>query len=105
MIISRIHIQSFGKINDLTLELERGINIITGENESGKSTVCNFIKFIFYGLPSKSEEKQKYISWDTSRAAGYIIFSDDGLEYRIERDAVMTTSGDGKLSFSENGTV
>lgn len=105
MIISRIHIQSFGKINNLTLELERGINIITGENESGKSTVCNFIKFIFYGLPSKSEEKQKYISWDTSRAAGYIIFSDDGLEYRIERDAVMTTSGDGKLSFSEKCTI
>ena len=32
MIISCIHIQSFGKINNLTLELDGGINIITGEN-------------------------------------------------------------------------
>ena len=54
MIISCIHIQSFGKINNLTLELDGGINIITGENESGKSTICNFIRFVFYGLPSKT---------------------------------------------------
>ena len=62
MIISCIHIQSFGKINNLTLELDGGINIITGENESGKSTICNFIKFVFYGLPLKTEEKQNTIT-------------------------------------------
>ena len=105
MIISCIHIQSFGKINNLTLELDGGINIITGENESGKSTICNFIKFVFYGLPSKTEEKQKCISWETSRAAGYIIFSEDGMQYRVERDAVMTTSAEGKVSFSEKCTI
>lgn len=105
MIISAIHIQSFGKINDLTLDLTNGINILTGGNESGKSTICNFIKFIFYGLPSKSEEKQRLISWDTSRAAGYVIFKDDGLTYRVERDAVMSRSAEGRITFSEKCAI
>ncbi len=57
MIISCIHIQSFGKINNLTLELDGGINIITGENESGKSTICNFIKFVFLRASFKNRGK------------------------------------------------
>ena len=105
MIISGIHIQSFGKINDLTLDLTSGINILTGGNESGKSTICSFIKFVFYGLPSKSEEKQRLFSWETSRAAGYVIFEDDSLTYRVERDAVMTCGTDGKITFSEKCAI
>ena len=68
MIIEKIEIGSFGKLDNMTISLSDGVNIIRGGNESGKSTICNFIKFIFYGLPSKAEDKMKLISWNTSSA-------------------------------------
>ena len=57
MIIEKIHIISFGKLADFTLDLSEGINIIEGGNESGKSTISAFIKFMFYGLSSDANER------------------------------------------------
>ena len=68
MIINKIHVDAFGALKDLTLELTDGLNIIQGENESGKSTLSAFIKFIFYGLDTK--ERVKYFPWDGSVAGG-----------------------------------
>ena len=53
MIIEKLNIKAFGRLRDYELELSPGVNIIEGENESGKSTLCAFIKFIFYGIPAK----------------------------------------------------
>ena len=53
MIIKQIHIDAFGKLSDTDISLTDGLNIIEGKNESGKSTLGAFIKFIFYGLDSK----------------------------------------------------
>ena len=50
MILEKIEIGSFGKLNNMVLNLSDGENIVRGGNESGKTTICNFIKFIFYGL-------------------------------------------------------
>ena len=61
MILEKLEIGSFGKLDNMTLNLSEGVNIVRGGNESGKTTICNFIKFIFYGLPSKVEEKLKFI--------------------------------------------
>ncbi|MCQ2770310.1 MAG: AAA family ATPase [Clostridia bacterium] len=106
MIIEKIEIGSFGKLNKVELNLSRGVNIIRGGNESGKSTICNFIVFMFYGLPSKLEEKMKYISWDTSCARGAItILNDDGVRYRIERESICQSTGDGKVTFRERHCV
>ena len=44
MIIEKIVIKSFGLITDLTLEFSDSINVIEGQNESGKSTIAAFIK-------------------------------------------------------------
>ena len=37
-------------ISNLQIELNNNINIIYGENESGKSTLLKFILNIFYGV-------------------------------------------------------
>ena len=92
MIIEKIEIGSFGKLDNMTISLSDGVNIIRGGNESGKSTICNFIKFIFYGLPSKAEDKMKLISWNTSTARGAITFrNDDGRRFRAEREVICAT--------------
>lgn len=106
MIIEKLEIGSFGRLDNMVLNLTSGVNIIRGGNESGKSTICNFIVFIFYGLPTKLDDKMKYISWKTSTARGAVtILNDDGKRYRIEREAICQSTGDGKIAFRERCNV
>ncbi|MCQ2436063.1 MAG: AAA family ATPase [Clostridia bacterium] len=105
MILEKLEIASFGKLDNMTLELSSGVNIIRGANESGKSTICDFIRFIFYGLPSDKTEKFRHISWSTSSCRGAITLkNDDGIRYRVERDLVCITQ-DGKYQFKEKVVV
>ncbi len=83
MYIEKIHIESFGKLSDFTLELDSGVNIIEGRNESGKSTVAAFIKFIFYGIPPR--ERKIAASWQTGGLSGSITVNDGEKSLRIER--------------------
>lgn len=101
MTFESLYIKSFGKLNGKKISFSEGVNIIEGANESGKSTICAFIQFIFYGLPSKISEKMRYISWDTSLAAGSAIVKDKGIRYRIEREVVCVTNSEGKYMFRE----
>ncbi len=82
--IEKLSIGSFGSIIERELSLSDGLNIISGRNESGKSTVCAFISFIFYGFTQKAD-KSRYLSWETAQASGSITLSFDGGRYRIDR--------------------
>lgn len=63
-------------------------------------TIC------FYGLAGRgAEEKQRYISWNSSSASGYAIVSSGGRRYRIEREAICTGDSEGKLSIRERSAV
>ncbi len=49
----RIHellLKNFGKFTDRRIIVSEGIQILYGENESGKSTVHTFIKAMLFGL-------------------------------------------------------
>ena len=50
MIIESISIKSFGRLRDFTCEPGEGLSVFLGENESGKSTVCAFIRYMLYGF-------------------------------------------------------
>lgn len=89
-----MNITEFGSIKDRIIEPSEDINVIYGENESGKSTVLLFIKFMLYGLTRRTQtnsERECSISWSGHRAAGTMTVSFKGKRYRIER------------SFTENG--
>lgn len=49
MIINDLYIASYGTLSDKKLTFSDSINIIEGENESGKSTLMAFILFMLYG--------------------------------------------------------
>lgn len=89
MKIERIQIASFGRLHDLDLSLENGINILEGPNESGKTTIAAFIRFIFYGLSGKAENglspRDQYLSWSTKEASGSLTLSCPKGHFRIER--------------------
>lgn len=52
MRIDKIEIDGFGKLNNFSLSLKDGFNLIYGENESGKSTLCAFLLSMFYEMPN-----------------------------------------------------
>ena len=82
MRIIKINIRSFGKLKDFTLEPTDGVNIIYGENESGKSTVMAFIKAMFYGLGT-GEKRCQYEPWEGGQPQGSIEFEseDEAFDY------------------------
>ena len=68
MQIKNIQVNNFGKLQNKKLELKSGINVIYGENESGKSTLLDFITSMFYGINKNKNGKEitnydKYIPW------------------------------------------
>jgi len=100
MIIKKINIVSFGTLRDFSAELSDGINIISGANESGKSTILSFIRFIFYGLPSRRSEEgvlehDRALSWQDGVAEGSIEIECDKGFFRIERRGIRADNRDG----------
>lgn len=84
MQIESLNITSFGGLRDLSLEFSDGLTVIEGTNESGKSTVAAFIKFMLYGFTDKNERTLR-MSWDGRAAEGSMIIRSDGQRYRIGR--------------------
>ena len=105
MIIENINIINFGKLSDLHLDFSDGISIIEGKNESGKSTICSFIKFMFYGLSPVPEERARQISWNSGNCAGSMTVREGETVYRIEREAFTVRSAEGKVSYRERAAV
>ena len=71
MVIEKLTIRRFGRLCDLELPLKPGLNAILGPNESGKSTVAAFIRYIFYGFGSAVSagdisEREKRVNWEAS---------------------------------------
>ncbi|MFR7396103.1 MAG: ATP-binding protein [Blautia wexlerae] len=51
--------ETSGEIHDRTLEFSPGINVLYGENESGKTTVHTFIKSMLSVFPECGKSSQK----------------------------------------------
>ena len=68
MIIHEIKINGFGKHSNWELNFAEGVNVISGGNESGKSTVVAFIRAMLYGLSGRGaqNERKKFQPWDRS---------------------------------------
>jgi len=91
MTINTLNIISFGGLRNRVIDLADGVNVISGANESGKTSAAMFIKFIFYGLNGRKgrnavTERQRYVNRSTMQAAGSVsCTTNDGTEWRIER--------------------
>ncbi|MBQ8259822.1 MAG: AAA family ATPase [Clostridia bacterium] len=100
MIIRKINITSFGALSGFCAELSDGLNVISGANESGKSTILAFIRFVLYGLPSRRSEEgvleyDRALSWLDGRAEGSIEIECEKGAYRIERRGIRADNRDG----------
>ena len=92
MKINKIKINSYGKLKNKEINLEKNLNIIYGKNESGKSTLLKFILNILYGASKNKKGKdisdfEKYKPWNSEEYSGKIIYElDDNSKYEIYRE-------------------
>lgn len=91
MIIKKIHIQQFGKLQDYTLNLNSQLNMICQDNGFGKTTLLQFIKAMFYGLKDNRSKdisiRKKYDPWNKITSyGGDILFEFEGKDYHIYRE-------------------
>lgn len=92
MKINKLKINSYGKLKDREIILNNGINLIYGQNESGKSTLIHFIINLFYGNIKNKKGKEisdyeKYEPWNGEEFSGKINYElDDGTKYEVFRD-------------------
>ena len=84
---------SFGRLEDSTLALNPGLNVICAPNEAGKSTWCTFIQTMFYGLPTSERAregflptKKRFVPWSGAPMGGSMELElGDGRAITLER--------------------
>ena len=100
MIIKSVNINSFGGIKNKKINFSKGLNIVYGENEAGKSTIQSFIKIWLYGFSSykgkdyKLNERIKYTSNDGDNISGELNVIHEDKEYIIRRTFGRTKKED-----------
>lgn len=90
MIIKDINVNNFGKLSDFRLSPCRGLNIIYAPNESGKTSLMSFIKYVLYGTKQKKHGskltfKEKYTPWSGLPMGGSIEAEYCANRYIIQR--------------------
>lgn len=92
MIIREANIGKFGKLENQKYQFAPRINVIYGANESGKSTLMQFLKAMLFGLEKTRVRKtldtyNRYEPWDTPACFyGSMIFEIGQQQFLLERN-------------------
>ena len=83
---------TFGKLDNETLHLQEGLNVLTAPNEWGKSTWCAFLCAMLYGIDTRERsradqlaDKEKYMPWSGKPMEGSIRLLHEGRDITIQR--------------------
>lgn len=84
--ITKLVLKNIGVFSQKTIEFNEGLNLIYGENASGKTTIANSIFYCLLGQhlfpKAKPDSLAKYGS---SHGTTGLFFQKDGIDYRIYR--------------------
>ena len=83
---------TFGKLENQTLTLQPGLNVIHAPNEWGKSTWCAFLITMLYGLDTREKTtktnlamKERYAPWSGAPMSGSMDILWQGRKITIQR--------------------
>lgn len=90
MKILSIHVQAFGKLSNVNLNLHDGVNVIQNVNGFGKTTMASFIRAMLYGFTYKTvggvKDNARFAPWQgAGRFGGSMTVAHGGETFRIER--------------------
>ena len=96
MKITKLIPLDFGKFHQEEFELSAGLNIATGANESGKTTLRMFVRSMLYGLErergikARKDDYTRLKPWEYGRFQGILEFEATGRKYRLFRNFLIT---------------
>ena len=119
MIINRLILKNFGKFQGKEIELKEGINILFGENESGKSTIHVFLQSMLFGMKrgkgkaSKTDIYSRYMPWENGNWYEVsMVFTCGERTFRLERGfgkfakaPTLVCETDGEMLSVEHGDL
>lgn len=85
MIIKKIIIYGYGKLHQKEILLSDTLQVLYGDNETGKTTVMAFIRHCLFGFPSKNQREKQYIPKNGMYYGGKLILEVNGESIEIER--------------------
>jgi DNA repair exonuclease SbcCD ATPase subunit len=94
MILRRLEMKHFGRFEDCAFDFRRGLNLVIGPSESGKSTLAEAIPLVLFGTP----DGERFKPWGGSAGSwvAALVFEEAGRMLRIERDFLT-----GEVSLNE----
>ncbi len=93
MIVDKIHLENWGIIREpIEVEFSNGLNIVYGPNDTGKTTLIDSIRTIFFTKhASHSERVRSLIPWgSTLSPKATITFFHNGAHYRITKKFISS---------------
>lgn len=100
MIIRKVDIGNFGKLENFNFEFSAAGSVIRANNESGKSTILEFIFACLFGMPKKGSSdpskspRLKYRSWTNDKMTGSLELRFADVDYRIVVDFGKSAKSD-----------
>ena len=94
MIITELYVRNFGKLSDRHFYLENGVQIISGDNEFGKTTLHAFIRAMLFGLErgrgraAAGDAFSRYEPWENPGIYGGLSAEGDGSGWSVILRAV-----------------
>lgn len=91
MKIRQIHIENFGILNKIDLNLNDNANVLLRDNAWGKTTLAVFIKVMFYGFSHEQKsdeainERLRYMPWQGGVYGGSLVFQVGSKSYRLSK--------------------
>lgn len=108
MRLYQIH-ATFGCLENASLDLQPGLNIIEAPNESGKSTWAAALRVLFYGLSTKDRgalaDKRRYQPWSGSLMTASACLCHLGQDLTVTRHTLRPDSPMGSFSACFAGTA
>ena len=102
---------TFGRLQNQTLELRDGLNIIEAPNETGKSTWCAFLSAMLFGINSRERDragfiadKNRFAPWSGVSMSGRLDCRAGGQELTLSRVTRRQTAPMGEFQAVYAGT-
>jgi DNA repair exonuclease SbcCD ATPase subunit len=85
MILRSLELKHFGKFAERTFEFRRGLNLVVGPNESGKSTLMEAVPAVLFG----ARDKERFRPWGRQGNSQAALALENGSRtLRIERNVL-----------------